>query len=74
VNNAGIINYGATIEHVTPEVFDREFAINVKASLFVTQRALPLLHDGGHIINISSGVTWFATQPVRRPELHGPSA
>jgi 3-oxoacyl-[acyl-carrier protein] reductase len=64
VNNAGTIDYGATIEAVTPEQFDHEFAINVKAVLFITQRALPLLHDGGRIINLSSGVTWFATPQI----------
>jgi NAD(P)-dependent dehydrogenase (short-subunit alcohol dehydrogenase family) len=46
------------------EQFDREFAINVRAPFFITQRALPLIRDGGHIINISSGVTWFATPQI----------
>jgi 3-oxoacyl-[acyl-carrier protein] reductase len=61
VNNAAISTYDATIDDATPEQFDREFAINVRAPFFITQRALPLLRDGGRIINISSGVTWFAT-------------
>jgi 3-oxoacyl-[acyl-carrier protein] reductase len=61
VNNAAISTYDATIDHATPEQFDREFAINVRAPFFITQRALPLMRDGGRIINISSGVTWFAT-------------
>jgi 3-oxoacyl-[acyl-carrier protein] reductase len=61
VNNAAIVTYDATIHDATPEQFDREFAINVRAPFFITQRALPLLHDGGRIINITSGVTWFAT-------------
>ena len=60
VNNAAIATNEATIDTATPEQFDREFAINVRAPLFITQRALPLLHDGGRIINISSGVTWIA--------------
>jgi 3-oxoacyl-[acyl-carrier protein] reductase len=64
VNNAAIATFDATIEKATPEQFDREFAINVRAPFFITQRALPLLRDGGRIINISSGVTWFATPQI----------
>ena len=60
VNNAAIATFEATIDQATPEMFEREFAINVRAPLFITQRALPLMRDGGRIINISSGVTWFA--------------
>src|SRR5215218_8329786 len=61
VNNAAISTFDATIDKATPEQFDREFAVNVRAPFFIVQRALPLLRDGGRIINISSGVTWFAT-------------
>ncbi|MCV7039493.1 short-chain dehydrogenase [Mycolicibacterium moriokaense] len=64
VNNAAISTAEATVEKATPEQFDREFAINVRAPFFITQRALPLLRDGGRIINISSGVTWFATPQI----------
>ncbi|MBF6207117.1 SDR family oxidoreductase [Streptomyces gardneri] len=64
VNNAAIIAYEATVEQATPEDFDRLFAVNVRAPLFIVQRALPLLRDGGRIVNISSGVTWFATPEV----------
>jgi 3-oxoacyl-[acyl-carrier protein] reductase len=64
VNNAGVINYSATIEGATPEDFDRLFAVNVRAPLFIIQRALPLMRQGGRIVNISSGVTWFAIPEV----------
>jgi NAD(P)-dependent dehydrogenase (short-subunit alcohol dehydrogenase family) len=64
VNNAAVIDYSATIEAATPEAFDRLFAVNVRAPLFVIQRALPLMPDGGRIVNVSSGVTWFATPEV----------
>jgi 3-oxoacyl-[acyl-carrier protein] reductase len=64
VNNAGIVDYDATVDTATPEQFDRLFAINVKAPLFIVQRALPLLRDGGRIINITSGVTWFAMPQI----------
>ena len=64
VNNAAIATDDGTIDKATPEQFDREFAINVRAPFFIAQRALPLLRDGGRIINISSGVTWFATPQI----------
>ena len=64
VNNAAIMDYTATIDGATPESFDRVFAVNVKAPLFIIQRALPLMSDGGRIINVSSGVTWFAIPEV----------
>jgi 3-oxoacyl-[acyl-carrier protein] reductase len=64
VNNAAIATYEGTIDGATPELFEREFAINVRAPFFITQRALPLLRDGGRIINITSGVTWFATPQI----------
>jgi 3-oxoacyl-[acyl-carrier protein] reductase len=60
VNNAAVAPQIA-IHQTTPEEFDRIFAINVRAPFFIIQRALPLMPDGGRIINISSGVTWFAT-------------
>jgi NAD(P)-dependent dehydrogenase (short-subunit alcohol dehydrogenase family) len=64
VNNAAIIDYSATVEGATPESFDRLFAINVRAPLFIAQRALRAMRDGGRIINVSSGVTWFAIPEV----------
>jgi 3-oxoacyl-[acyl-carrier protein] reductase len=64
VNNAAITTEEATIDEATPEQFEREFAINVRAPFFIIQRALPLLRDGGRIINVSSGVTWFAQPQI----------
>jgi 3-oxoacyl-[acyl-carrier protein] reductase len=64
VNNAGIISYKATIEQATVEDFEHVFNVNVRAPLFIAQRALRLMPDGGRIINISSGVTWFAIPEV----------
>lgn len=59
VNNAGIMG-GVSPEDITPELFDRLVAVNAKAPLFIVQRALGLMPDGGRIINISSGLTRFA--------------
>ncbi|CAL9672289.1 3-oxoacyl-[acyl-carrier-protein] reductase FabG (plasmid) [Streptomyces sp. enrichment culture] len=59
VNNAGVSG-SATIEEVTPELFDRLFAVNSKALVFLVQKALKRLRDGGRIINISSAATRIA--------------
>jgi 3-oxoacyl-[acyl-carrier protein] reductase len=64
VNNAAVISYEGTIEQTTVEDYERVFAINVRAPLFIVQRALPLMSDGGRIVNISSGVTWFAIPEI----------
>ncbi|MET9348753.1 SDR family oxidoreductase [Streptomyces termitum] len=53
VNNAGASGSGR-IHQLTPEVFDRLFAVNVKAPLFLVQQGLGRLRDGGRIVNISS--------------------
>jgi NAD(P)-dependent dehydrogenase (short-subunit alcohol dehydrogenase family) len=61
INNAAEISpNGIAPEDVTPEQFDRFFAVNIKAPFFLVQRALPLLPEGGRIINISSGMTRLA--------------
>jgi 3-oxoacyl-[acyl-carrier protein] reductase len=59
VNNASIAELG-TIEETSEELFDRRFAINVKAVYFLTKDALPRLNDGGRIIDVSSSGTRFA--------------
>ncbi|MEU4225847.1 SDR family oxidoreductase [Nonomuraea sp. NPDC026600] len=59
VNNAGI-GSGNPISQVTPEEFGRLLAINVATPFFVIQRALPLLNDGGRIINMGSTASRFA--------------
>ncbi|MCO6007396.1 SDR family oxidoreductase [Actinoallomurus purpureus] len=59
VNNAGI-GSGSPIAQVTPEELDRLLTINVTTPFFVIQRALPLLNDGGRIINMGSTASRFA--------------
>jgi NAD(P)-dependent dehydrogenase (short-subunit alcohol dehydrogenase family) len=56
VNNAGTGLYGSVTE-TTEEVFDSLMNIHFKGVYFLTQKLLPLLKDGGRIINISSGLT-----------------
>jgi len=54
VNNAGVYEF-APLEAVTPELFHRQFDINVLGLLLTTQAAVPLFPTaGGSVINISS--------------------
>lgn len=59
VNNAAVSPRG-TIEDTTEAVFDEVFAIDAKAPFFVLQAALPLMPDGGRVINISSQTSLIA--------------
>lgn len=63
VNNAAI-NGGGAIEQATRADFDRMFAVNVRAPLFILQRALPMMRDGGRIIAISSAATRVALPEI----------
>lgn len=58
VNNAGISNH-TPFEKVTEEELDRPYEVNFKGVFFLTQKVLPLIADGGQIINVSTGVTRF---------------
>ncbi len=53
INNAAQFTFGE-IETVTPESFDADFMLNVKAPYFLCQQAFKTLSRGGAIINISS--------------------
>ena len=59
VNNAGTSHHNAFIE-TTEEELDSLYEIHFKGVFFLTQKLLPLLNDGGRIINISSGLTRVA--------------
>jgi NAD(P)-dependent dehydrogenase (short-subunit alcohol dehydrogenase family) len=58
INNAGV---GATvpIANVTEEIFDTLLNIHFKGVYFLTQKSIPLLNDGGGVVNISSGTSRF---------------
>jgi NAD(P)-dependent dehydrogenase (short-subunit alcohol dehydrogenase family) len=59
VNNAGI-GVHASFGDTTEDDFDRLMNIHVKGVFFLTQKLLPLINDGGRIVNISSGLARFA--------------
>ncbi len=60
VNNAGI-NRRAPFAETTEAAFDELFAVHFKGVFFLTQRLLPLLADGGRIVNLSTGLARFTT-------------
>lgn len=55
VNNAGNSLHAAFAE-TTEEQFDAVFNVHVKGVFFLTQKLLPLMNDGGRIVNLSSGL------------------
>ncbi|MEM8717218.1 MAG: SDR family oxidoreductase [Cyanobacteria bacterium P01_G01_bin.4] len=58
VNNAGV-GFTQPFTEIDENSFDRLFNVNVKGVFFLTQALLPLMNDGGRIVNISSGLARF---------------
>ncbi|BAN47487.1 SDR family NAD(P)-dependent oxidoreductase [Metapseudomonas resinovorans] len=59
VNNAGI-GIHASFAETTEEQFDQLVNVQLKGPFFLTQKLLPLIADGGRILNISTGLARFA--------------
>lgn len=59
INNAGTGLYSA-YDSTTEAQFDEMVNIHLKSAFFLTQKMLPLLSDGGSIVNISSGLARFS--------------
>lgn len=59
VNNAGI-GIHVPFAETTEADFDRLMNIHLKGVFFLTQALLPLLADGGRIVNLSSGLARFS--------------
>lgn len=59
VNNAGMGAY-ATFAETTEAQFDLLVNVHFKGVFFLTQALLPLMNDGGRILNVSSGLARFA--------------
>jgi NAD(P)-dependent dehydrogenase (short-subunit alcohol dehydrogenase family) len=59
INNAGI-GIGASFATTTEEQFDLLMNIHLKGTFFLTQKALPVIADGGSIVNLSSGLARFS--------------
>jgi len=59
VNNAGI-GIHASFAETTEAQFDQLVNIHLKGTFFLTQKLLPLIADGGRIVNLSSGLARFS--------------
>lgn len=59
VNNAGM-GVHASFAETTEEQFDQLFNVHLKGTFFLTQALLPLIADGGRIVNTSSGLARFS--------------
>jgi NAD(P)-dependent dehydrogenase (short-subunit alcohol dehydrogenase family) len=59
VNNAGTSS-AATLLNATEAELDEQFAVHFKGTFLLTQKLLPLMNDGGRIVNLSSGLARVA--------------
>lgn len=59
INNAGHSAPGS-IETMNEEDFDGLYRVHLKGVVFLTQKLLPLIADGGRIVNLSSGLARFS--------------
>lgn len=59
VNNAGVGMYASCAE-TTEAQFDHLMKVHLKGPFFLTQKLLPLIADGGRIVNLSSGLARFS--------------
>ncbi len=56
INNAGI-GLTSPFTETSEEDFDILANVHLKSVYFITQKLLPMINDGGEIVNISSGLT-----------------
>lgn len=56
MNNAGTGVY-ASFTETTEEDFDHLMNIHLKGVFFLTQKLLPLINNGGRVVNLSTGLT-----------------
>jgi len=59
LNNAGM-GIHASFAETSEAQFDDLMRVHLKGPFFLTQRLLPLLADGGRILNVSSGLARFS--------------
>jgi len=60
VNNAGNNHRNMPFEKATEEELDSIYNVHFKGVFFLTQKLLPLMNDGGRIINVSTARTRVA--------------
>lgn len=59
VNNAGT-GLHAPFAETTEAQFDELVNVHLKSTFFLTQKLLPLIADGGQVLNVSSGLARFS--------------
>lgn len=59
VNNAGI-GVHAGFSETTEEQFDLLMNIHFKSPFFLTQKSVPMMREGGSVVNVSSGLARFS--------------
>jgi NAD(P)-dependent dehydrogenase (short-subunit alcohol dehydrogenase family) len=57
VNNAGNNHRNMAFEKTTEEELDSLYNVHFKGVFFLSQKLLPLIKDGGRIVNVSTGRT-----------------
>jgi NAD(P)-dependent dehydrogenase (short-subunit alcohol dehydrogenase family) len=57
VNNAGNNHRNMAFDKVTEEELDSVYSVHFKGVLFLSQKLLPLINDGGKIVNVSTART-----------------
>ncbi len=62
VNNAGNNHHNMPLESVTEEEMDSIYNVHFKGVLFLTQKLLPLIKDGGRIVNVSTTRTRLSSR------------
>jgi NAD(P)-dependent dehydrogenase (short-subunit alcohol dehydrogenase family) len=58
VSSAGLVEQ-VPLPEITPDHYDRTFALNAKAPLFFVQKMLPMMGSGGSIILVSSAMHYM---------------
>jgi len=58
VSSAGLVEQ-VPLPEITPDHYDRTFALNAKAPLFLVQKMLPMMGSGGSIILVSSAMHYM---------------
>ena len=59
INNGGM-GINVAFDETTEQQFDSLLNVHMKGTFFITQSLLPVIHNGGSIVNISSGLTRFS--------------
>jgi NAD(P)-dependent dehydrogenase (short-subunit alcohol dehydrogenase family) len=58
ISSAGVTEQ-VPLREITPEHYDRVFALNARAPLFLVQKLLPMMGSGGSIILVSSAMHYM---------------